>query len=548
VGSGGLLSSRSMNLLQQLHDLQAEHGWLPEEVLRAFSVETNTPLFRIQEVASFYPHFRLSPPPRRTVSLCRDAACHVAGGPAFLQAVREGLAGAEGIEVNEVSCLGRCEHAPAACVDDVPLEGYDAARVLQVARGEDALPADEPTATPRAWESDPYANPAEHYGVLRRLLAASDDEVRAIPDAVLDSKLRGMGGAGFPAGLKARFVRDTVSDVKYVICNADESEPGAFKDRVILEELPHLVIEGMLIACLVVGGTNAIVYIRHEYVREGKAIQREIRRVQELGLTQQLGVDLSMFVSPGGYILGEETALIEALEGKRGEPRNKPPFPTTHGVYGKPTLMNNVETFSHMALILSEGAETWAAHGINGGNGWKFVSLCGHVEKPGVYCVPMGTTVQTLVDDFGGGMKDGKAMKAYFPGGASAPFLPASLADTPLEWDAMEKAGSMLGSGSVLVVAEGTDMLDLAVNVVSFFRNESCGKCVPCRVGSEKAVTLLERVRDGQADGTELDLLPELDETLRLTSICGLGQVVLNPATSVIRHFPEDVPGARASS
>ena len=533
-----------MNLLHQLHELQAEHGWLSEDVLRAFSAETKTPLYRIQEVASFYPHFRLVPPPRCTVTVCRDAACHIAGGPAYIEAIQSGLADEGDIEVTPVSCLGRCEHAPAACVDDVPLEGYDAERVLAVARGAEPAPADEPTETPRAWPTDPYASRDEHYGQLRAVLALSEEDLRAIPDTVIDSKLRGMGGAGFPAGLKARFVRDTPGDVKYVICNADESEPGAFKDRVILEELPHLVIEGMLIACRVVGGTNAIVYIRHEYVREGKAIQREIDRVREMGLLSTLGVELSLFVSPGGYILGEETALIEALEGKRGEPRNKPPFPTTHGVHGKPTLMNNVETFSHVALILREGAETWRAHGVNGGDGWKFVSLCGHVEKPGVYCVPMGTTVETLVDEYGGGMKDGKAMKAYYPGGASAPFLPASKADTPLEWDAMEKAGSMLGSGSVLVVAEGTDMLDLAVNVVSFFRNESCGKCVPCRVGSEKAVTLLERVRDGQADGTELALLPELDETLRLTSICGLGQVVLNPATSVIEHFPEDVPGA----
>jgi len=533
-----------MNLLQQLNELQAVHGWLPEDVLRVFSAETKTPLFRIQEVASFYPHYRLSPPPKATVSVCRDAACHIDGGPAYTASIQAGLAGHDDIEVHEVSCLGRCECAPAACVDDVPLEGYDAQRVVRTALGKEALPADEPTESPQAWPTDPYASPEDRYGVLRGLLEASEEAVHDLPDQVAASGLRGMGGAGFPMGLKVRFVRDAEGDVKYVICNADESEPGAFKDRVILEELPHLIIEGMLIACLVVGGTNAIVYIRHEYVRERKAIQREVERVRALGLTETLGVDLSVFVSPGGYILGEETALIEALEGKRGEPRNKPPYPTTNGVHGKPTLMNNVETFSHVPLILTEGADAWAARGVNGGKGWKFVSLCGHVEKPGVYCVPMGTTVSDLVNDQGGGMKDGKAMKGYYPGGASAPFLPASKADTPLEWDAMEKAGSMLGSGSVLVVAEGTDMLDLAVNVVSFFRNESCGKCVPCRVGSEKAVALLERVRDGKADGTELDLLPELDETLRLTSICGLGQVVLNPAMSVLEHFPQDVPGA----
>ncbi|MDJ0973532.1 MAG: NADH-ubiquinone oxidoreductase-F iron-sulfur binding region domain-containing protein [Planctomycetota bacterium] len=529
-----------MNLLQQLNDLQTEHGWLPDEVLRRFSAEAGVPLYRIQEVASFYPHYRLEPPPKATVSLCRDAACHIGGGPAFMQEVKAALAGRDDIEVHEVSCLGRCEHAPAACVDEVPLLGASAEDVVKTAQGEQALPADEPTDTPRRWASDPYETTDARYGVLRALMA--DAASRAdVPDQVAASGLRGMGGAGFPAGLKWRFVRDTPGEVKYVVCNADESEPGAFKDRVILEELPHLVIEGMLIACLVAGGTDAIVYIRHEYDRERKAIQAEIDRVKAMGLTAELGVDLSVFVSPGGYILGEETALIEALEGKRGEPRNKPPFPTTHGVHGKPTLMNNVETFSHVPLILQEGPETWKAHGVNGGNGWKFVSLCGHVEKPGVYLVPMGTTVQDLVDEHGGGIQDGKAMKAYYPGGASAPFLPASKADTPLEWDAMEKAGSMLGSGSVLVVAEGTDMLDLATNVVRFFRNESCGKCVPCRVGSQKAVAILDDVLAGRGGEDAFALFPELDEALRLTSICGLGQVVLNPATSVLEHFPEDV-------
>ncbi|MDF1700298.1 MAG: NADH-ubiquinone oxidoreductase-F iron-sulfur binding region domain-containing protein [Planctomycetota bacterium] len=529
-----------MNLLQQLHDLQAEHGWLSDDVLRTFSHETSIPLFRLQEVASFYPHFRRDPPPRATAHVCRDAACRLAGGAAYSEAIRAGLAGETDVEFTEVSCLGRCEHAPAACVDDVPLPLWSADEVVAAAQGSKPLPADEPTDTPRAWPTDPYASREAHYGVLQQYLA-DREAARTLPERIEAGALRGMGGAGFPTGMKWRFVRDVESDEKYVVCNADESEPFAFKDRVILEELPHLVIEGMLLAALVIGGTEAIVYIRHEYTREGKAIAREIERVQALGLTTAIGVNLSMFVSPGGYILGEETALIEALEGKRGEPRNKPPYPTTHGVHGKPTLMNNVESFSHVPLLVREGPEAWRAHGTNGGDGWKFVSICGHVEKPGVYCIPMGTTVRSLVDDHAGGMQGGQTMKAFCPGGASAPFLPGAKADTPLEWSAMEKAGSMLGSGSVFVVADGTDMLDLAANLVRFFRNESCGKCVPCRVGSEKAVTLLDRVLAGQGEGGEFDLFPELDEALRLTSICGLGQVVLNPATSVIEHFPEDV-------
>ena len=530
-----------MNLLQQLSELQAKHGWLSADTLRAFSAETHIPLYEIQAVASFYPHYRLKPPPKAHVAVCRDASCHLAGCGEYLRRIREGLAAEFEIEVHEVSCLGRCESAPAACVDEIPLLGWSAADVVAAAKGEKALPADEPTAAPQRWPSDPYPSSDDHYGVLRSWMSRRGEARERIPGLLKDAGLKGMGGAGFPTGLKWQLVRDAAGDEKYAVVNADESEPGTFKDRVILEELPHLVVEGLLLGCLVAGAGEAIVYIRHEYGRERKAIEREIARVRQMGLLDELRVDASVFVSPGGYILGEETALIEALEGKRGEPRNKPPFPTTHGVHGKPTLMNNVETYSFVPAILTEGAATWMSHGVNGGTGWKFLSVSGDVARPGVFCVPLGITLRELVDGRCGGMRDGRAMKAFCPGGASAPFLPASLADTPLEWGAVQRAGSMLGSGAVLVIAEGTDMLELAANVVRFFRNESCGKCVPCRVGSEKAVEILDRVLAGEGDGHDFDVFPALDEALRLTSICGLGQVVLNPATSVLEHFPDDV-------
>ncbi len=530
-----------MNLLQQLTELQHRHGWLSEETLSAFSGETLIPLYQLQAVTSFYPHYRTTPPPRSTVAICRDMACHIADGCSYIAAIRAGLSGTLDVEVEEVSCLGRCEVAPAACVDDVPLESWSAADVIAAAKGDKPIPPDEPTSAPRKWASDPYESSDDHYSVLRRYMADVENARQEIPKILQDAELKGMGGAGFPTGMKWRFVRDAAGDKKYAVVNADESEPGTFKDRVILEELAHLVVEGLLLGCLVGGADEGIVYIRHEYERERKAMQREIDRVRDLGLLDDLGVNAWIFVSPGGYILGEETALIEALEGKRGEPRNKPPYPTDHGIHGKPTLMNNVETYSFVPTILSEGADAWKAHGKNGGTGWKFLSVAGHIEKPDVYCVPMGTTVRELLDEYCGGMRGGAAMKAFCPGGASAPFLPAGLQDTPLEWNAMDKAGSMLGSGAVLYIAEGTDMLDLAANVVRFFRNESCGKCVPCRVGSEKAVNILDRVLAGDGNGHDFDVFPELDEVLRLTSICGLGQVVLNPATSVLQHFPEDV-------
>lgn len=530
------------HLLHRLHELQQANGWLSDETLAEFSREHQVPLYQLQAVTSFYPHYRRSPPPRATVSVCRDYACWLARGEQYVAEIRRGLDHAADVEVREVSCLGRCECAPAAAVEDVPLEKWSAADVVAAALGRKALPPDEPTAMPRRWPTDPYPTREAHYGVLRGALKDLAAARKAIPQTLLDAGLRGLGGAGFPTGRKWAAVRDAAGETKYAIVNADESEPGTFKDRVILEELPHLVIEGLLLGCVVTGARTAIVYIRHEYGREAKAIRREIERVRALGLLADCGgIDLSLFVSPGGYILGEETALLEALEGKRGEPRNKPPFPVTHGLFGRPTVINNVETYSFVPAILTEGAAAWKAHGVNGATGWKFLSLSGHVERPGVYCVPMGTTVRAFVEEQGGGVLGGRAMKAFCPGGASAPFLPASAADTPLSFEAMAKAGSMLGSGAVVVVAEGTDMLAIAANVVRFFRNESCGKCVPCRVGSEKAVALLERVLDGKGGAADLEVLPQLDETLRLTSICGLGQVALNPITSVMQHFPEDV-------
>ncbi len=527
-----------MNLLLRLNEIQHRLGWLPEDALRRFAEEEGVPLYRLQEVASFYPHYRLAPPPQTTVSLCRDAACHLAGARGFAREVRAALAGASGVEVREVSCLGRCEHAPAASVDDVPLGPVSAADVAATARGERPLPPDEPTSAPKRWPSDPYPDASKRYAMLERALADPERARTEIPAALERAGLRGMGGAGFPTGVKWRLVRDAKGQPKHAIVNADESEPGTFKDRVVLEELPHLVLEGLLLGCVVTGASHATIYVRHEYTRETKAVEREVARARDAGILERAGVSVEVFVSPGGYILGEETALLEALEGKRGEPRNKPPYPGDHGLFGRPTLINNVETYSYVPTILAEGAEGWRAHGVNGASGWKFLSLCGHVERPGVYCVPLGTTVRELVDRHGGGMRGGAPMLAFSPGGASAPFLPASLADVPLDFESVQKAGSMLGSGAVLVVAEGTDLLDLATNVVRFFENESCGKCVPCRVGSAKGVEILDRVLEGRAVGGERALLEELEETLRLTSICGLGQVALSPATALFRLFP----------
>jgi NADH:ubiquinone oxidoreductase subunit F (NADH-binding)/NADH:ubiquinone oxidoreductase subunit E len=532
-----------MSLIRALHEIQETHGHLTEEALRDLARRENVPLYRLQGLVSFYPHFRTTPAPRIDVAVCRDMVCWLAGGAERCRRLGEEAAALPGCQVREVSCLGRCDMAPAAAVNGTPVSLAGGARLADWAGSPQAIP--DPPSPPRgSWRCDPYSSPADRYGLLRDLLKHERNKAAERMIAALkESGLRGMGGAGFPTGAKWELVRAQTRSPKYVICNADESEPATFKDRVILAALCHLVIEGMILAGLVVGAEKGILFIRHEYGPERRKFEQALKQARELGLVgtgiggSRFDFELEIFVSPGGYILGEETALLEALEDKRGEPRNKPPFPGTHGLHGQPTLINNVETLALIPGIVRRGPAWWRTQGKEGYAGLKFIALSGHVGAPGVYEVPVGTTVRELLT-MGGGMKDGRPLKAFAPGGASSTFLPATMIDVPLDFAALAKAGSMLGSGAVFAVAEGIDMLALATNVVRFFRNESCGKCVPCRVGSQQAVEILERAASGQR--RELEVLPDLGETMAQTSICGLGQVALNPILSVMKHWPEE--------
>jgi len=533
-------------IIDALNELLHEKGYLQNDDLRALAHKLNVPLYRLEGLVSFYPHFRRTPPPSVEVALCRDVTCRLAGGPDFCSRVRHALEGIKDVEVREVSCLGRCDTAPAAAVNEHPTPARDLSALLDViAAPPDRHAVQEPSSPPRRWKSDPYAKGEERYGVVRKIIAEGTPP-EAVVAALKDSGLRGMGGAGFPTGMKWDLVRKEPAQPKYVICNADESEPGTFKDRVILAELPHLVIEGMAIAAAVVGAEEGIIFIRHEYAAERTALARAIEDARRRGVIGEgaLGkgrrFELSIFVSPGGYILGEETALLECLEDKRGEPRNKPPFPGQKGLFGKPTLINNVETFSYVPLIVGSGAEAWKGLGATGYSGLKFISLSGDVVNPGVYQVPMGTTIRDLVE-MAGGVIGGRRIYAIAPGGASSNFLRGDAVSAPLDFKALAERGSMLGSGAVLIIAEGADIVDLAANVVAFFRNESCGKCVPCRVGSEKAVAILEQAVLGRGKRKQLALLPQLNETMAETSICGLGQVALAPFLSVMKAFEADV-------
>jgi len=527
-------------LIRELLDLQERKGWLAEDTLRDLARERSVPLHALEGLTSFYTHFRRSPPPPLEIEVCRDLSCQLARGRESLAALRKALEGRNDVVIREVSCLGRCDAAPAAALGGAPLELADTRQAL------DALEngAGNPSHEAGDWgKADPYANPQDRYGGLK---AALEDEPARLPETLEAAGLRGMGGAAFPTGRKWSLVAAAPEGPRHVIANADESEPGAFKDREILHDLPHLLIEGMALAGYAIGAGQGTIFIRHEYEPERQALQAALDEARATGALGQkifgsdFDFEIEIFVSPGGYILGEETALLECLEDRRGEPRNKPPFPGVSGLFGQPTLINNVETFAHAAGILYHGPDWWHALGRDGFSGHKFISVSGDVARPGVHLVAFGTPLGELLS-LCGGMREGRELLAVAPGGASSRFLPADALEIPIDFQTFADAGSMLGAGAAVFIAEGQDLLEAGLSVTRFFRNESCGKCVPCRVGTEKAVKLVEAA--GGIDEAAKEKLADLHATLARTSICGLGQIALDPMLSLAERFPERMRG-----
>lgn len=558
-------------IIQELNEIQKRCGFLPTPELQALSQRLRVPLHRIHEVASFYPLFRLQPPRAVEVRVCRDMSCHLRGA-ASLRARLQDYAnklGPDQIDVGGVSCLGQCDHAPAITINEQGFGGLseDALRgLIQSALRRQSLPTQPADRGPPNWKIDVYEG-RPRYEAVRRLVQSGDAD--GLLKALERANLRGMGGAGFPTARKWSAVRAAAGDVKYVICNADESEPGTFKDRELLRRTPYLTLEGMILAGLVSGAQKGILYIRHEYHEEAEAFAEALRHAVAEHLCGENILDsgrsfpVEIFVSPGGYIQGEESALLEALEDRRGEPRNKPPFPVTHGLFGKPTIINNVETLAWVPAIALRGGEWYRDEGVRGATGLRLVSISGDVNQPGVYEVPFGQAVRELVFDTAGGVTDGQRLKAIATSGPSGGFLPAKIPaallpekfaqanlsagasefdilDLRLDLATLGALGGMLGAAFV-VYGDRRDMVEQALNCVAFFRNESCGKCVPCRMGSEKLVDVLTELTQGRLPRTELPLVPELAETMTLTSICGLGQVAANPITSVLKYFPDEV-------
>jgi NADH:ubiquinone oxidoreductase subunit F (NADH-binding)/NADH:ubiquinone oxidoreductase subunit E len=546
-------SRDSTVIFDELRAIQLRYGYLPKAELQALSQRTQTPLYQIHSVASFYPHFHLTPPAKAEIHVCADMSCHLNGACELRTELRRRFAGArpEDVQIKDVSCLGRCDQAPAVAINDQIFAGVTADHAEDLVRRalrEDELRAEQPHEGRVACASDPYGE-GERYGVVRRLVATKDwDGVLA---TLKEAELRGLGGAGFPTSMKWDLVRKQAEPVKYIVCNADESEPGTIKDRFILSNLSHLVVEGMVIAGLITGAKRGILYIRHEYPLQEEIFGEELRRCTKAGLLgkkilgSEFDFNLEIFVSPGGYICGEESALIEAIEGHRAEPRNKPPFPGQVGLWQKPTVINNVETFANVPQILARGVEWYKTAGVGGSRGLKFVGVSGHVARPGVFEVPMGTPMREVIFQHAGGIRGGRALKAFAPSGPSSGYLPASMVDVRLDFKALAEVGSMLGSGAIVVCDDTTCMLDMALTAVRFYRNESCGKCVPCRMGSQKMVEILARWTQGSVSEAQyradLALLEELSQAMSLTSICGLGQIAPAPIQSVLKHFRAEV-------
>ena len=656
-------------LIPALHHIQDEFGYLNREAMVRWAKDAGVPLHRLQAVASFFPFFRFAKPPRVTLRVCRDMACHVAGAVPIMKEL-ESLAG-ENFAVEGVSCLGRCDRQPATFVAMLGSHheryylGRTAAQLKQIVEAclNNAPPPDDKDIdlpySGAHWKANPYgANPCDYAGV-RKAVAARDASIAAAEQILMtkpgwsparlerfrhaaagqlrgdfsgdpelvaavrawqtdsdwakgptlgnwtesllkeftEADLRGMGGAGIPAIQKWRDVREAVrgarrresDDRAFIVVNGDESEPATFKDRELLLRTPHLIVEGVILAGMITEATQGFIYIRHEYPEQIEACREEIRRAEKLGYcgenASMLGrsFHMSVFISPGGYICGEQSALIEAMSDHRGEPRNMPPKLETNGLIDLPTLVSNVETYAWVPFIIVNGGQACAALGTNTWKGGRFFSVSGDVKRPGVYEVPMGMTLRELLfgEQYCQGMSGNRKLKAFAPSGPSGGFLPAKLTatgglprdhvknktwlavagrrgfdpaatemdllDLELELNVFRGLSPTQALGAGLVVyGDDRDMAEQAVNSMEFFRNESCGKCVPCRTGSQKMASLGTHLMGGQIDAGRwkdeiVPLVKDMSKAIELASICGLGRSVPVPLRTVMNYFPADL-------
>ena len=538
----GDLPRRPDLLIEHLHRLQDTFGHLSAPHLAALAAELSMAMAEVYEVATFYHHFDVvkegqAPPPPVTIRVCESLSCHLAGASELLQqfAVRY-----PHVRVIPAPCVGRCERAPVAVVNRNPIDRADAERVDQALLAQQ-FEAPLPPAvryqeyrTTGGYEllSACVAGRRKEREIETLVARSREEDVEEIAAEVDAAGLRGLGGAGFPVARKWKFVRQEPKP-HVVVLNADEGEPGTFKDRWCLESDPHRVLEGLLIAAWAVEADDVFIYLRDEYAGIRALLTEELAALAADPPCPLPAIHLRR--GAGAYICGEESALIESIEGKRGEPRLRPPFPAQAGVFGRPTLVQNVETMYWLREIIEHGGERFALNGCGDRTGKRLFSVSGRVRRPGVYPVCNGTTLRQLVDDYAGGMQPGHELYGYLPGGASGGMLPASLADIPLDFDVLAHHGCFIGSAAVIVLSTEDRAMDAARNVMHFFAHESCGKCTPCRTGTAMSEVLMGARR------WDLPLLLELADVLNDASICGLGQAAPNALRSVLRHFAKEL-------
>ncbi|MFN4898089.1 MAG: NADH-ubiquinone oxidoreductase-F iron-sulfur binding region domain-containing protein [Burkholderiales bacterium] len=523
-----VLKQRRDLLIEQLHKINDTFRGLHERHLVALAKLMNISMAEVYEVATFYHHFEViregEQAPQFTLRVCDGLSCEMAGAATLLNKLKASL-GTSKVKVVSAPCVGRCEQAPVAVVHQHEIGHASVEKVLAAVQAE----ATQPVALDYI---DLNAYVAEGGYALLQALNSGQQDAEAVMKAMEDSGLRGLGGAGFPAGRKWRIVSEQAAP-RLMAVNIDEGEPGTFKDRTYLERDPHRFLEGMLVAAHVVGIDAIYIYLRDEYHACRQVLEAELQKLKTNSAIQLPMIELRR--GAGAYICGEESAMIESIEGKRGEPRMRPPYIAQVGLFGRPTLEHNFETLYWVRDIVQKGPDWFSGFGRHGRKGLRSFSVSGRVKKPGVKLAPAGITMAELIEEYCGGMQDGHNFYAYLPGGASGGILPASLSDIPLDFDTLQAYGCFIGSAAVIVLGHQDSARNAALNMMNFFAHESCGQCTPCRVGTEKAVQLM------QAAVWDNATLDDLNQVMTDASICGLGQAAPNPVRCVQKYFPQEV-------
>lgn len=518
--------SRDM-LIEHLHKIQDHYGHISNRHILALAIDMSLPMAEVYETATFYHHFDVikpggTPPPPLTIRVCESLSCEMFGAKELIQQLKD--QNKDGIRIQPVPCVGRCNTAPVAVVGTNPINHANLEKI------DNAVSKKEiEAAIPNYIDYATYKNSGGYQTLVDCVNGKHERE--NIIKSLEESKLRGLGGAGFPTGQKWRILSQQPKP-RLIAINIDEGEPGTFKDRHYLEQDPHRFIEGTLIAHWAIEAEDIYIYLRDEYAGCRKALEKELAALKNNPPCDLPNIHLRR--GAGAYICGEESAMIESIEGKKGMPRLRPPYVAQVGLFGRPTLEQNMESMHWIRDIIEKGAEWFSSEGRHGRTGLRSYSVSGRINKPGVHLAPAGITMRELIDEYCDGMLDGHKFYGYFPGGASGGILPASLGDIPLDFDTLQPHGCFIGSAAIVVLSDKDSAKQMALNAMRFFEDESCGQCTPCRVGTAKASHLMKQ------DEWNKDLLEELARAMEDASICGLGQAAPNPLRCAVKYFPEE--------